>query len=40
MNSQAEANANLYMGVTTVVASTDAQRGPVDLAANPPRISI
>ena len=35
MNSQAEANANLYMGVTTVVASTDAQRGPADLAANP-----
>jgi hypothetical protein len=35
MNSQAQANANLYMGVTTVVASTDPQRGPVDLAANP-----
>ena len=35
MNSQAEANANLYMGVTTVVAATDALRGPVDLAANP-----
>jgi len=35
MNSQAQANVNLYMGVTTVVASTDALRGPVDLAANP-----
>jgi hypothetical protein len=35
MNSQAQANANLYMGITTVVASTDAQRGPADLAANP-----
>ena len=35
MNSQAEANANLYMGVTTVVASTDHRRGHVDLGANP-----
>ena len=35
MNSQAQANANLYMGVTTVVASTDALRGPVDMGANP-----
>lgn len=35
MNSQAEANANLYMGVTTVVASSDARRGHVDLGANP-----
>jgi hypothetical protein len=35
MNSQAQANANLYMGVTTVVTVTDPQRGPADLAANP-----
>ena len=35
MNSQAEANANLYMGVTTVVASSDARRGHVDMGANP-----
>src|SRR4051794_21476015 len=35
MNSQAEANANLYMGVTTVVASSDARRGHADLGANP-----
>lgn len=35
MNSQAEANANLYMGVTTIVASSDARRGHVDLGANP-----
>ena len=35
MNSQAEANANLYMGVTTVVASSDNRRGHVDLGANP-----
>ena len=35
MNSQAEANANLYMGVTTVVASSDASRGHADLGANP-----
>src|SRR5215469_8780911 len=35
MNSQAEANANLYMGVTTVVASSDERRGHVDLGANP-----
>ncbi len=35
MNSQAEANANLYMGVTTVVASADNRRGHVDLGANP-----
>jgi hypothetical protein len=35
MNSQGAASANLYMGVTTVVARTDAERGPVDLAANP-----
>lgn len=35
MNSQAQANANLYMGVTTVVAVADKQRGFIDLAANP-----
>jgi hypothetical protein len=35
MNSQSEANANLYMGVTTVVASSDARRGHIDMAANP-----
>ena len=35
MSSQGEANANLYMGVTTVVASSDDRRGHVDLAANP-----
>jgi hypothetical protein len=35
MNSQGAANANLYMGVTTVVARQDSERGIVDLAANP-----
>lgn len=35
MNSQGEANANLYMGVTTLVASSDNRRGHVDLTANP-----
>lgn len=35
MNSQAQANANLYMGVTTVVAHSDPQRGFVDLDAHP-----
>jgi hypothetical protein len=35
MNSQGQANANLYMGVTTVVARSDEQRGPVDFAASP-----
>jgi hypothetical protein len=35
MNSQGEASANLYMGVTTVVASSDERRGPVDSTANP-----
>ena len=35
MNSQAEANANLYMGVTTVVASADSRRGHIDMNANP-----
>jgi len=35
MNSQGQANANLYMGVTTVVASSDDRRGHIDMAANP-----
>jgi hypothetical protein len=35
MNSQGQANADLYMGVTTVVAVSDARRGWVDLAASP-----
>jgi hypothetical protein len=35
MNSQGQASAFLYMGVTTVVASSDAHRGHIDMAANP-----
>ena len=35
MNSQGQANANLYMGVTTVVASNDYRRGTIDFAARP-----
>lgn len=35
MNSQGQANANLYMGVTTVVASSDDRRGLIDFTANP-----
>jgi hypothetical protein len=35
MNSQGQANAHLYMGVTTVVASSDNRRGHVDTTANP-----
>lgn len=35
MSSQGQANANLYMGVTTVVVRNDAQHGPVDLGASP-----
>ncbi len=35
MNSQGQASADLYMGVTTVVAVGDYQRGAIDLAANP-----
>jgi hypothetical protein len=35
MNSQGQANAYLYMGVTTVVAVSDARRGMVDLTASP-----
>ena len=35
LNSQAQANANLYMGVTTVVARADYQRGFIDSNAQP-----
>jgi hypothetical protein len=35
MNSQGQANANLYMGVTTVVASQDDRRGKIDFNVNP-----
>ncbi|MGA3262603.1 MAG: amidohydrolase family protein [Terracidiphilus sp.] len=35
MNSQGQANANLYMGVTTVVARSDYRYGLIDFAANP-----
>ncbi|MGO8758356.1 MAG: amidohydrolase family protein [Terracidiphilus sp.] len=35
MNSQAQANANLYMGVTTVVARADFQHGFIDTSAHP-----
>ncbi len=35
MNSQGEANANLYMGVTTVVVRSDYRRGVIDTAAHP-----
>ncbi|MGA2218205.1 MAG: hypothetical protein ABSG51_08970, partial [Terracidiphilus sp.] len=35
MNSQGQANANLYMGVTTVVVRGDEQHGPIDLSASP-----
>lgn len=35
MNSQGQANANLYMGVTTVVARGDYRRGSIDFAAHP-----
>jgi len=35
MNSQGQANANLYMGVTTIVASSDSQHGSIDFGANP-----
>jgi hypothetical protein len=35
MNSQGQANANLYMGVTTVVAANDSRRGLIDFAASP-----
>ena len=35
MNSQGQANAFLYMGVTTAVVSGDVRRGHIDTAANP-----
>jgi hypothetical protein len=35
MNSQGQANANLYMGVTTVVARSDYRHRAIDFAANP-----
>lgn len=35
MSSQAQANANLYMGVTTVVARQDSRHGRIDFQANP-----
>jgi hypothetical protein len=35
MNNQGEASADLYMGITTVVASSDSRRGHIDLVANP-----
>jgi len=35
MNSQAQANANLYMGVTTVVARAGNERGFLDMTAQP-----
>jgi amidohydrolase family protein len=35
MNSQEQANANLYMGVTTVVARADSERGFIDFGASP-----
>ena len=35
MNSQGQANANLYMGVTTVVARSDSRHGRIDFNANP-----
>jgi hypothetical protein len=35
MNSQGQASANLYMGVTTIVARSDHQHGLVDYAASP-----
>lgn len=35
MNSQGQADADLYMGVTTVVAVSDVRRGMVDVGASP-----
>ncbi|MGD1107694.1 MAG: amidohydrolase family protein [Terracidiphilus sp.] len=35
MNSQAQANANLYMGVTTVVVRADSEHGFIDTGAQP-----
>ena len=35
MNSQGQASAQLYMGVTSIVASSDNRRGHIDFSANP-----
>jgi hypothetical protein len=35
MNSQGQANANLYLGVTTVVVRNDHEHGQIDFSANP-----
>jgi hypothetical protein len=35
VNSQGQASANLYMGVTTVVATNDERHGMIDFSANP-----
>ncbi len=35
MSTQGQADANLYMGVTTVVARSDVRRGRIDFAASP-----
>jgi hypothetical protein len=35
MNSQGQANAYLYMGITTVVAASDVRRGVIDVSAAP-----
>lgn len=35
MNSQGQASANLYMGVTTLVVRQDSRRGRIDFSANP-----
>jgi hypothetical protein len=35
ISSQGQASADLYMGVTTVVAASDSQRGPIDMHASP-----
>ncbi|HTM16022.1 MAG TPA: amidohydrolase family protein [Terracidiphilus sp.] len=35
MNSQAQASADLFMGITTIVASSDNHRGHIDFSANP-----
>jgi hypothetical protein len=35
MNSQGQANAYLYMGVTTVIAVSDVRRGVIDFSASP-----
>ena len=35
MNSQGQANANLYMGVTTIAVRNDREQGVIDFGANP-----